>query len=241
VRIQQLSASALLFFQAFFIFAPIAILGSAIDWPASLDFPPEQTLPLIQAEQAAVRLGYGLYLAWSLAFAASAALIVRLASGDGALRALSMLAIALGVASALARAIGIVRWLSGSTALADAYAAAPQGSVERVAIETTQTALNAYGGTIGEDLGVGMFAAIWLACVGVLILKNRGLPSWLGWLAFPAAAVSGAPSLAIVGVNSPVDVVVATTSMLLWIAAVAVVLLARAIRSRRAETEAVHA
>ena len=185
MRIQQLSASALLFFQAFFIFAPIAILGSAIDWPASLDFPPEQTLPLIQAEQAAVRLGYGLYLAWSLAFAASAALIVRLASGDGALRALSMLAIALGVASALARAIGIVRWLSGSTALADAYAAAPQGSVERVAIETTQTALNAYGGTIGEDLGVGMFAAIWLACVGVLILKNRGLPSWLGWLAFP--------------------------------------------------------
>jgi hypothetical protein len=86
-----------------------------------------------------------------------------------------------------------------------------------------------------------MFAAIWLACVGVLILKNRGLPSWLGWLAFPAAAVSGAPSLAIVGVNSPVDVVVATTSMLLWIAAVAVVLLARAIRSRRAETETVHA
>ena len=84
--IQQLSASALLFFQAFFIFAPIAILGSAIDWPASLDFPPAQTLPLIQAEQAAVRLGYGLYLAWSLAFAASAALIVRLASGDEALR-----------------------------------------------------------------------------------------------------------------------------------------------------------
>jgi hypothetical protein len=241
MRIQQLSASALLFFQAFFIFAPIAILGSAIDWPASLDFPPAQTLPLIQAEQAAVRLGYGLYLGWSLAFAASAALIVRLASGDRALRALSMLAIALGAASALARAIGIVRWLSGSTALADAYAAAPEGSVERVAIETTQTALNAYGGTIGEDLGVGMFAAMWLACVGALILKDRGLPSWLGWLAFPAAAVSGTPSLALVGINSPIDVVVATTSMLLWIAAVAVVLLARAIRSPRAESATVHA
>jgi len=160
MRIQQLSASALLFFQAFFIFAPMAILGSAIDWPASLDFPPEQTLQLIQAEQAAVQFGYGLYLAWSLAFAGSAALIVRLASGDRALGALSMLAIALGVASALARAIGIVRWLSGSKALANAYAAAPEGGVERVAIEMTQTALNAYGGTIGEDLGVGMFAAM---------------------------------------------------------------------------------
>ena len=241
MRIQQLSASALLFFQAFFIFAPIAILGGAIDWPASLDFSPGQTLPLIQSEQAAVRLGYGLYLAWSLAFAGSAALIVKLASGDRALRALSMLAIALGVASALARAIGIVRWLSGSTALADAYAAAPEGSVERVAIETTQTALNAYGGTIGEDLGVGMFAAMWLACVGALILKDRGLPSWLGWLAFPAAAVSSTPSLALVGITSPIDVVVATTSMLLWIAAVAVVLLARVVRSPRAEPEAVNA
>ncbi|MEQ1780677.1 MAG: DUF4386 family protein [Hyphomonadaceae bacterium] len=241
MRIPQLSASALLFFQAFFIFAPITILGGAIDWPASLDFPPEQTLPLIHTEQAAVRFGYGLYLAWSLAFAGSAALIVRLASGDRALRALSVLAIALGVASALARAIGIVRWLSGSTALAYAYAAAPEGSVERVAIETTQTALNAYGGTIGEDLGVGMFAAMWLACVGALILKDRGLPSWLGWLAFPAAAVSSTPSLALVGITSPIDVVVATTSMLLWLAAVAVVLLARVVRSPRVEPEAVNA
>ena len=81
MRIQHVSASALLFVQAFFIFAPMAILGAAIDWPASLDFPAEQTLPLIHAERAAVQLGYGLYLAWSLAFAGSAAVIVRLASG----------------------------------------------------------------------------------------------------------------------------------------------------------------
>jgi hypothetical protein len=241
MRLQQLSSSGLLLFQAFFIFAPMAVLGGAIDWPASLDFPAEQTLPLIHAEQASVRLGYGLYLAWSLTFAGSAAVIVRLASGAKPLGALAMLAIGLGVASALARAIGIVRWLSGSAALAEAYAAAPEGSVERVAIETAQTALNAYGGTIGEDLGVGMFAAMWLVCVGVIILKDRGLPSWLGWLAFPVAAVSSTPSLALVGITSPVDVVVATTGMLLWIAAVAIALLARAVRSPRARLETVNA
>ena len=241
MRLQQLSSSGLLLFQAFFIFAPMAVLGGAIDWPASLDFPAEQTLPLIYAEQASVRLGYGLYLAWSLAFAGSAAVIVRLASGAKPLGALAMLAIGLGVASALARAIGIVRWLSGSAALADAYAAAPEGSGERVAIETAQTALNAYGGTIGEDLGVGMFAAMWLVCVGVIILKDRGLPSWLGWLAFPVAAVSSTPSLALVGITSPVDVVVATTSMLLWIAAVAITLLTRAVWSPRARFETVNA
>ena len=237
MRIQHVSASALLFVQAFFIFAPMAILGAAIDWPASLDFPAEQTLPLIHAERAAVQLGYGLYLAWSLAFAGSAALIVRLASGTKTLGALAMLAISLGVASALARAIGIVRWLSGSSALADAYAAAPVGSVERVAIETTQAALNAYGGTIGEDLGVGMFAAMWLVCAGAVILRDRGLPAWLGWSAFPVAAVSSMPSLALVGIASPVDVVIGTSSMLLWIAAVAVVVLARAVTSPRARLE----
>jgi hypothetical protein len=241
MRIQHLSASALLIVQAFFIFAPMAILGAAIDWPASLDFPAEQTLPLIHAERASVQLGYGLYLAWSLAFAGSAALIVRLASGARTLGALAMLAIALGVASALARAIGIVRWLSGSSALADAYAAAPVGSVERVAIETTQTALNAYGGTIGEDLGVGMFAAMWLVCAGAVILRDRGLPAWLGWLAFPVAAVSSMPSLALVGIASPVDVVIGTSSMLLWIATVAVVVLARAVTSPRARLEPVAA
>jgi hypothetical protein len=241
MRIQHVSASAILIFQAFFIFAPMAILGGAIDWPASLDFPAEQTLPLIHAERASVQLGYGLYLVWSLAFAGSAALIVRLASGNRPLGALAMLAIALGVGSALARAIGIVRWLSGSSALADAYAAAPEGSFQSVAIETTQTALNAYGGTIGEDLGVGMFAAMWLLCAGVVILRDRGLPAWLGWLAFPVAVVSSMPSLALVGIASPVDVVIATSGMLLWIAAVAVVLLGRAFQSPRANLATVAA
>lgn len=241
MRLQQLSASVLLLFQAFFIFAPMAILGGAIDWPASLDFPSGQTLPLIHAEQASVRLGYGLYLAWSLAFAGSAALIVRFASGAGPHGGLAVLAIALGVASALARAIGIVRWLSGSSALAEAYAAAPEDSVERIAIETTQTAINAYGGTIGEDLGVGIFAALWLVCVGVLILKDRGLPAWLGWLAFPVAVVASMPPLALVGVPSPVDVVIATSSLLFWIAAVAFVCLARAARSPRVGLETANA
>lgn len=241
MRIQYVSTSAVLVFQAFFIFVPMAILGGAIDWPASLDFPAGQTLPLIHAERAAVQLGYGLYLAWSLAFAGSAALIVRLASGTKTLGALAMLAIGFGVASALARAIGIVRWLSGSSALADAYAAAPVGSMERVAIETAQTALNAYGGTIGEDLGVGIFAALWLVCAGALILRDRGLPAWLGWLAFPVAAVSSMPSLALVGIASPVDVVIGTSSMLLWLAAVAVVTLARAVTSPRGRPEPVAA
>jgi multidrug resistance efflux pump len=80
-----------------------------------------------------------------------------------------------------------------------------------------------------------MFAAMWLLCAGVVILRDRGLPAWLGWLAFPVAVVSSMPSLALVGIASPVDVVIATSGMLLWIAAVAVVLLGRAFQSPRAK------
>jgi hypothetical protein len=49
------------------------------------------------------------------------------------------------------------------------------------------------------------------------------------------------PSLALVGIASPVDVVIGTSSMLLWIAAVAVVVLARAVTSPRARLETVAA
>lgn len=230
MRMLYAAGAGLLLFQAFGIFLPMSILGAAIDWPASLDLPPEQVLPLIHAQAPAVRLGYGLYLMWSLAFAASAALIVGLARGERVLGALATLAIGLGVASALARAIGIVRWLTGSSALAEAYAAAPAGSTERIAIETTQRALNAYGGSVGEDLGVSVFAALWLATAGAVILNDKGLPAWLGWASFPIAVVAAMPALALVGVASPVDVVIATTGMMLWIAAVAGVLGLRALR-----------
>ncbi len=225
-----LAGAALLAFQAFGIFIPISVLGTAIDWPSSLGLPPDQVLPLIQAQEPAVRLGYGVYLAWSLTFAASAALIVGLARGDKPMSALSTLAIGLGVASALARAIGIVRWLTGSNALADAWATAPAGSTERIAIETTQLALNAYGGSVGEDLGVSAFAALWLVFAGAVILKDKGLPPWLGWTTYPAAVVVALPAAELFGLTSPVGVAIASTAMQLWFAAAAVALALRGLQ-----------
>ncbi|MBI1340954.1 DUF4386 family protein [bacterium] len=230
MRTAYLAGFVFLMFQAFFIFVPMAILGAAIDWPASLDLAPAEALPLIAEQESAVRLGYGLYLLWSLAFALSGALIVGLARGGRPVGALAASAIALAAASALGRAIGIVRWLTGSSELADAWVAAPPGSMERYAIEATQLALNAHGGSVGEDVGVGIFAGMWLLLVGVLILKDRGLPAWLGWIAFPAAVSAMMPPLRLVGVTSPVDTTIATTAMFLWVAAVGVVLLVRAVR-----------
>ncbi|WP_397419574.1 hypothetical protein, partial [Phenylobacterium sp.] len=59
---------------------------------------------------------------------------------------------------------------------------------------------------------------------GAVILKDKGLPAWLGWTAFPVALIAAAPATALVGMASPVDVVIATSGLLLWVAAVAGIL-----------------
>ena len=44
------ATGALLVFEALLLFVPVAILGSAINWPASLSEPPSVILPLIQQQ-----------------------------------------------------------------------------------------------------------------------------------------------------------------------------------------------
>ena len=75
-----LISGIVLLLQGFSIFAPMAVLGGAIAWPDSLDYPPARMLPLLLAQIDAVRLGYGLYLGYSLLFLVTGVLTVRLAS-----------------------------------------------------------------------------------------------------------------------------------------------------------------
>ena len=63
-----LAAGLVLLVQGFSLFAPMAVLGNAIQWPDSLDYPPAKMLPLLRAQLDGVRLGYGLYLGYSLLF-----------------------------------------------------------------------------------------------------------------------------------------------------------------------------
>ena len=67
--------------QAALLLVPQAILGAAIDWPNSLDFPPAQALPLIAEKISDVRLGYGIYLAYSMAWIIVGPLIIWVALG----------------------------------------------------------------------------------------------------------------------------------------------------------------
>lgn len=231
VRHRYLTAGVVLMVQGLSIFAPMAVLGGAIQWPDSLDYPPAQMLPLLLEQLSAVRLGYGLYLGYSLLFLATGVLTVRLAARPGPLGSLALVAIGAAAASALARSIGILRWLTGSVALAVAYAAPGLSADGRAVIEMTQAAINAWGGAIGEALGVALFAAIWALGTSLLILRDRRLPVWAGVTGLVAGGLVALPSLELVGIAPPVSIVLSTTGIQLWFMALGLLFLWRGVRT----------
>jgi hypothetical protein len=208
----------------------MAVLGNAIQWPDSLDYPPAKMLPLLRAQLDGVRLGYGLYLGYSLLFLVTGVLTVRLAARSGPLGALAFIAIGAAAASALARAIGILRWLTGSTVLAEAHAAPGLSAEGRAALEAMQAAINAWGGAIGESLGVAAFAAIWALATSLLILRDRQLPAWAGLSGLAVGGVVALPALELFGIAPPVSIVVSTTAIQLWFMALGFLFLWRALR-----------
>ena len=100
----------LVLFQSILLFLPLIILGNAINWPDSLDYPASQSLPLILNNLDQVRLGYGIYLFYSILWVLIGTLIARIALDRKEIDTLFVVAIALISVSALARSIGIIRW-----------------------------------------------------------------------------------------------------------------------------------
>lgn len=229
-RLPYLVAAFVLLLQGFSIFAPMAVLGGAIQWPDSLDYAPARMLPLLLEQLDAVRLGYGLYLGYSLLFLVTGVLTVRLAARPGPLGILGLIAIGAASVSTLARAIGIIRWLTGSTVLAEAYSVQGLSPDARAAIEAMQAAMNAWGGAIGETLGVAAFAAIWAISVSLIILRDRQLPAWAGLTGLVAGVVVALPGLELFGVAPPVSIVLSTTGIQLWFMALGFLFLWRALR-----------
>lgn len=208
--------------EAALLFVPLAILGAAIDWPDSLDFAPSEALPLISDQIGQVRLGYGIYLIYSLAWALIGPAIAWVALGKNKVAGpLFVTAVGLICASALARAIGIIRWLTASTFLAESYGeATPE---VRQAIDLIQSAVNAWGGAIGEILGVSLFTVGWLIAVSLIILRGDGLPKILGWAGLIVAPVLASPVIELFGIEA--SIFVSTLSIHLWLFATGFVMI----------------
>ena len=212
----------LLVAEAILSFAPVIVLGGAIGWPASLGQPAAQQLAAIAAAPGAVALGYGLYLLYSLLIAPlMIGLAARLAGGLHGPLAASAAAFA--ALSALARAIGILRWLSVMPVLASAHASG--GASSRALIELVFDALNKYGGGIGEVLGVSVLMALSLGLLCVGALRGGGLPRWLAVAGIAVALLLLALAAPAFGLPFAPPVAAAVSALSLWMLAAGVALL----------------
>lgn len=209
-------AGGLSLVQGLLFFVPLVVLGAAIGWPGTLDDPPGLLLPAIAEQATAVRLGYLAYLAYSILFGVAVIALLPLVEDHLSPTAVRIAA-GFAIASVVARCIGIVRWLAPMPALADAYADA--GPEARTAIEGVYLGLNAYGGTIGEALGVGLFAAISLAVLGIGLLRSA-TPRVLAVGALVAAAALAVSAADLVGVDLGPFLSVAVTLVQVWFLAI---------------------
>lgn len=210
--------ATLLVVDALLSFAPVAILGAAIGWPASLDLPSAEQLARIAAAPGAVMAGYGLYLLYSILVApVMIGLAARAFGGLGSPLAASVAAF--GALSALARAVGILRWLTVMPALAAAHAAGDAAT--RAQVQLVFDAINAYGGGIGEVLGVSLFMALALGTLSVGALRRGAMPTWLASFGLVVAVMLGALSAPMFGAPEVMPVAAAVSALSAWMLAAA--------------------
>jgi hypothetical protein len=218
---------ALLIAEGVLAFMPLAILAPAIGWPASLGEPAAVQLTAIAAEADAVRMGYSVYLLYSLLILpAMAVLAHHTLRGPGARAPMSLITTVIGFAgaSALARCIGILRWLTVMPLLAAEYATAD--AAQRPEIERLFSALSEYGGAIGEVLGVSLFMAAAMLALLVPAWRSRSMPRVFSGSGILVALGIAALSLPIFGSPELMPIAVAVTALSMWQIAVGVWLIA---------------
>ncbi len=218
-RQQNLCLGTLLIVEALLSFAPVIILGAAIGWPASLGKPAADQLIAIAAQPAAVAFGYAVYLLYSILVAP---VMIGLAarSFGGLNRPLAATVAAFGALSALARSIGILRWLTVMPVLATAHSNAEPAS--RVQIELLFTGLTTYGGGVGEVLGVSIFMAASVGLLSVGAWLQRAMPAWLAALGLLSALMLAALALPVVRGPQIVPVAAAVSLLSVWMLAAGV-------------------
>jgi len=211
--------AVLLITDAVLSIAPVAILGAAIGWPASLDNPAAQQLAAIAAAPGAVAFGYGVYLLYSILIApVMIGLAARVFGGLG--HPLAATVAAFGALSALARCIGILRWLTVMPLLATAHASADPAL--RQQLEWLFTGITEYGGGIGEVLGVSVFMAASVGTLAIGALLRGGMPPWLAAMGLLSAALLAGLALPVLRGPELVPVVAAVSLLSAWMVAAGV-------------------
>jgi hypothetical protein len=216
-----------LIFESLLMFVPIAILGHAINWPQSLSEPAAVVLPLLTQKAAEVRLGYLIYLVYSILFWPVAVWTVWVVSNGESESIWLRLATGFGIASTIARCLGIIRWLVAMPALATLYMNPAKSTQTRETIAVVYRVLNDYAGAIGEVLGVSLFAALWLAIVSLTILRTSVLPHWLGFFGLFSATLLAVQLAELFGIDLGAFISVSVGFLQLWFLLTGIVILLR--------------
>jgi hypothetical protein len=209
--INRKGLGALLIGEFLLIWVPLIILGGAIEWPASLSEPAGVVLPQILEKATAVTAGYFVYLVYSILFFPMAYLVIAYLEGGRVRSHLGWIGVGFAAISTLARTIGITRWLTAMPILARQWVEAPGRDIE-IAYDT----LNALAGGIGEVVGVGVFAGIWVLVASRAILNYRLLPAWSGWMGVAAGVSLMAPIVELFGLDIPGLITIAPVLIHIW-------------------------
>jgi len=87
----------------------------------------------------------------------------------------------IGVLAGLVQMLGLLRWVYVVPALARAYADPTLKPEQREVHAAVFRALHQYLGVgVGEHLGY-LFTGIWSVLIGVGVIQETALPTWLGW------------------------------------------------------------
>jgi hypothetical protein len=210
--------------ESLLIFIPIGVLGGAINWPKSLGDPAETMLPLLVQQASAVRFGYLVYLVYSMLFLVVALLTTRVLSQGESESGWLRIAVGFGIASTVARCLGIIRWLVAMPALATLYTNSNTSTATRESIAVVYRVLNDYAGSIGEVLGVSLFAGLWLAIVSLKILQTRILPHWLGFFGLVSATLLAILLVKLFGVDLGGLISASVSVLQFWFLAMGIVL-----------------
>ncbi|NPU13643.1 DUF4386 family protein [Bradyrhizobium sp. 83002] len=185
-RADMLTLVLLVAAQVVLFLIPLIVLGRAIGWPASLRLPAGEALPLIARHATAVQIGYWGYLLTATAMVPLALALRRFARTHGVHGGLPDLMAAMGVAAAVLKTLGIVRWLIAMPSLALLHAGSSDPII-RAVVEVNYVVLNGYAGAVGELLGVQLFSGIWLMLVGTMLLRANLRLNGIAGLAIGAA------------------------------------------------------
>lgn len=204
------------------IFVPLVVLGAAIGWPASLGDPADVALPRLLENQVAVRFGYLSYLTYSVLFLPVAVVVTEWLSPGAVKTTAARIAIGMAAVSSALRSIGIVRWLSTMFPLADQWEQATS-TTQRETLAIQFQTINDFGGSIGETLGVSLFASLWLAFTAAAVWRSA--PRRFAISSALVAALLTLPLIELAGLDSGPLVSISSTAITLWILAVGIAMI----------------